>query len=99
MPGPRCRRLGGRVALRGLPAILLTALLATPIVLGQRPLPEPARLRRHLDELVARDELDRGFEGERPRRRQPERLVVGVGPDVRQLLLLGPVYVHVGRPA
>ena len=39
------------------------------------------------------------LEGERPRRRQPERLVVGVGPDVRQLLLLGRVDVHVARPA
>ena len=39
------------------------------------------------------------LEGERPRRRQPERLVVGVGPDVGELLLLGRVDVHVARPA
>ena len=54
---------------------------------------------RHLDQLVVRDELDRGLQGDLARRRQPQRLVVGVGPDVGELLLLGRVDVHVARPA
>ena len=63
----------------------------------EQPLAQPDRLRRDLDQLVDRDELDRGLERERPRRRQPQRLVVGVGPDVGELLLLGRVDVHVAR--
>ena len=52
---------------------------------------------RHLDEFVGRDELQRGLERDGTWRGQPERLVVRVGPDVRQLLLLGRIDVHVAR--
>ena len=72
---------------------------APAVVLRQRPLAQPDRQRRHLDQLVAGDELERGLEGDRAGRRQPERLVVRVGPDVGELLLLGRVDVHVARPA
>ena len=36
--------------------------LAPPVVLREQALPQPQALRRHLDELVAADELDRGLE-------------------------------------
>src|SRR6185503_7468589 len=75
------------------------AALALALVLGQQPLAQPDRRGRHLDELVLGDELQGQLQGEGPWRREPERLVVGVGPDVGELLLLGRVHVHVARPA
>ena len=91
----------GRVvlAIRRPAQVLRSSDLPPPLVLRQRPFAEPDRLRGDLDELVAGDELERGFERERPRRRQAERLVVAVRSDVRELLLLGRVDVHVARPA
>src|SRR5262245_24071864 len=62
-------------ALRGTSQVLGPARLASTVVLGQQSLPEPDRLRRHLDQLVHRDELERAFEREVAGRRQPERLV------------------------
>ena len=55
--------------------------------------------RRDLDQLVLGDELERRLEGERPWRRQAQRLVVGMGPDVGELLLLRRVHVHVAGAA
>src|SRR5438874_5623478 len=49
-------------------------------------LAESDRLRRHFDELVVVDELERVLERELARRREYELLVRGGGPDVRELL-------------
>src|SRR3972149_801659 len=59
--------------------------------------PDPDRGRGHLDQLVLVDELDRLLHQHRPGRDQPERLVGPRRPDVRELLLLGRVHVHVHR--
>src|SRR5262245_12454962 len=101
-PSSRPADPSGRSGARGVPVggaaeILLATALAAAIVLGQRPLPAPDRRRGDLDELLGGDELDRRFERQRPRRRQPQGLVVGVRPDVGELLLLRRVHVHVAR--
>src|SRR5438270_12544685 len=68
--------------------------LTLALVLRQGALAEPDGVRGDLDELVLGDELEGGLERQRPRRRQSQRLVVGVGPDVGELLLLRRVDVH-----
>src|SRR3954447_26757963 len=73
------------------------AALALALVLREEPLPEADRLGRDLDQLVLGDELEGVLEGQRRWRREAERLVVGMGPDVGELLLLGRVDVHVAR--
>ena len=65
-PAPRSAG-GGRLALGCASQILVLAARPASLVLGQGALAEPDRRRRHLDELVARDELDRRLEGDRPR--------------------------------
>ena len=77
--------------------VLVAPALAAPVVLRQRPLAEADRGRRDLDSSSAAMNSIADSRVSRPRRRQPERLVVGVGPDVRELLLLRRVDVHVAR--
>src|SRR4051794_27278616 len=71
------------------------AALPLALVLREEPLPEADRLGRDFDQLVLGDELEGILEGQRRWRREAERLVVGMGPDVGELLLLGRVDVHV----
>ena len=62
-------------------------------------LAQPDVLRRHLDELVVVDQLDRLLEAELARRDQADRFVGGRGAHVRLLLFLRDVDVHVGARA
>src|SRR6476620_1591159 len=91
--------VGCRLPLGCSPQVVHAARGTTPFVLGQEPLAQPDRCRRDLDQLVLGDEFERALEGHRPWRREPQRLVVGVRPDVGELLLLGRVDVHVARAA
>src|SRR5512140_521166 len=80
--------------LRRLP-LLPIPLELVPRRLVQHLLPEPDGLRRHLDELVLRDPLERLLERHVPRRRQDDVLVPPRRPDVRELLLLADVELEV----
>src|SRR6266511_3719897 len=71
--------------------LLPIALLLVPGVLVEGLLAQPDRLRRHLDELVLGDPLERLLERDLPRRRQDDVLVPAGGADVRELLLLADV--------
>src|SRR5512140_2984467 len=76
--------------LRRLP-LLPIPLELVPRRLVQHLLPEPDGLRRHLDELVLRDPLERLLERHVPRRREDDVLVAAGGADVGELLLLADV--------
>ena len=73
------RRSGG--ALGG-----LGSRLALALVLGEQLLAQAHARRRHFDELVVVDELERLLEREPDRRRQDDVLVGSRGTDVRELL-------------
>src|SRR5579875_17191 len=73
----------------GLAAFAL-ALVGIEIALAQAD-----RFRRHLAELVIGDIGDRLLQGHEDRRRQPDRLVGGLGADIGELLGLGRVDVDV----
>src|SRR6185436_5739354 len=69
-----------------------------PLVRGQDLLSQPDVLRRHLDQLIVIDELDRLLETEQARRDDADGLVRGRGAHVRLLLFLRDVDVHVALP-
>src|SRR2546429_9751138 len=81
------------------PGFFLAALLPAPVVLREDPLAQANGDRSDLDQLVGRDELDRGLQRERPRRGQPQRPVLSVRAYVGELLLLADVHVHVAGSA
>src|SRR5690606_34391147 len=69
-----------------------------PFVRLEVPLPEPDRGGRHLHELVVRNELERRFQRQDPGRLQDNVLIRAGRPDVRELLPLADVDLHVPRP-
>src|SRR4051812_47517917 len=62
---------------------------ALALVVVEHPLAQANRLRRHLDQLVIVDELQRRLQREHARGREEQLLVSGRGADVGQLLGLG----------
>ena len=77
-----------------------SASLAGPglVDLGQVPLAKPQVLRRDLEQLVVREEVERLLQAQPRGRRQPDRDVRGRRADVRLLLLAADVDPDVARP-
>src|SRR5215467_10888242 len=88
MPSPRPSPASGRGGTAGASGNDLRDLARRllPIALGEMPLAQADLLRRHFDELVVLDELERLLERHPDRRRELHVVVLARGADVRELL-------------